>query len=302
MKGRPLASLLTVVLGNGILVAQEMQPRAYLPSPRGVGFAGFAYSYNSGGLLFDPSLPITDAQVNAHVMALSLGASLNSFGRSSQALLIMPYAVADLTGKFAGVDQYRYRSGLADLTLRYAINLYGAPSMGLREFAQYKQNLLIGVSLTATTPSGQYDPNVAINIGRNRWDFKPEIGVSKAWGPWAFEGAFGAWLYTKNSSYYGGTERTVEPLWSTQAHVVRVIKRRHWVAYDLTYFAGGKASVNGRPSSVAESNTRMGLTYGWVLSPRQAIRFTYFEGVTTRLGADLRSVGVAYQVVWLRGK
>lgn len=37
---------------------QEMQPRAYFPAPIRINFFGTSYSRNSGGLLFDPSLPV----------------------------------------------------------------------------------------------------------------------------------------------------------------------------------------------------------------------------------------------------
>jgi hypothetical protein len=73
------------------LNAQEMQPRAYLPAPIGVNFFGISYSHNSGGLLFDPSLPVEDAHVVATVGSFSLGQSLGVMGRSAQVLAIVPY-------------------------------------------------------------------------------------------------------------------------------------------------------------------------------------------------------------------
>src|SRR5689334_9206166 len=79
--------------------AQELQPRAYFPAPVGVNFLGMSYSHNSGGLLFDPSLPVEDAQVTAHIAALSFGGSLGVFGRSGQALAVLPYVIADISGK-----------------------------------------------------------------------------------------------------------------------------------------------------------------------------------------------------------
>jgi len=90
------------------------------------------------------------------------------------------------------------------------------------------------------TPTGQYDPKRVINIGTNCWAFKPEVAVSRALGRWALEGAFGVWLYTTNSQFYGNSTRTQNPLWSGQAHVVRLIRSRHWFAYDFTYFRGGR--------------------------------------------------------------
>lgn len=282
--------------------SQEMQPRAYLPAPIGVGFTGIGYSYNTGDLLFDPSLPIEDAYVKAHIPSLSVGASLGIFGHSSQALAVIPYAMADLTGRVEGADEYRYRSGLGDMTLRYSLNLAGAPAMTRKEFATYRQRTIVGVSLTATAPTGQYDPNVLINVGSNRWSFKPEVGISRAQGNWKIEGAFGVWLYTANPNFYGNTVLAQKPLLSAQAHIGRTIHQRHWFAFDFTYYRGGGAEIDGGAPSDYLSNVRVGGTYGFLLSRRQLIRVSYFEGVVSRTGTDIRTIGVAYQFVWPQGR
>jgi len=298
---RTILAIAAILAGLPPVSAQEMQPRAYLPSPVGVGFAGISYSYNAGGLLFDPSLPITDGHVSASLPTLSVGGTFATFGRTSQFLTVMPYAIANLSGTLDGESQFRYRSGLTDMTFRYSVNLLGAPAMHRRDFAKYRQKTIVGVSLTATAPTGQYDPKLLINIGTNRWAFKPEVGISRALGKWALEGAFGVWLYTTNTQFYGNSTRTQNPLWSWQAHVVRLLGR-HWFAYDFTYFRGGDTLVNGQTSNSYQANTRMGLTYGLRVTPRQAIRFSYFKGVTTRIGSDISSVGVAYQVIWATGR
>jgi len=100
------------------LNAQEMQPRAYFPTRVGVTLVGIGYSHNSGGLLFDPSLPVQDAHVVANIGTLSFTQSLGVLGRSAQVLAIVPYVQADLTGLLAGSPQYRYRSGMGDSVIR----------------------------------------------------------------------------------------------------------------------------------------------------------------------------------------
>ena len=61
-----------------------------------------------------------------------------------------------------------------DPRLRFSVNLYGAPALSLPEFANYKQDLIIGASLQVSAPLGQYDADKVVNIGTNRWFFKPE--------------------------------------------------------------------------------------------------------------------------------
>ena len=57
-------------------------------------------------------------------------------------------------------------------------------------------------------PAGQYDDTRLVNIGSNRWSFKPEIGVSKAVGPWTLELAAAATFYTDNDDFNGGKTRS----------------------------------------------------------------------------------------------
>jgi hypothetical protein len=267
-----------------------------------LNFFGISYSGNSGGLLFDPSLPIEDGHVNASVAAVSFGQALNLFGRSTQVLAVLPYVVADVSGKLNGAAGSRHRSGLADSTFRFAVNIYGAPAMHVREFAKYHPKTLVGASLTVTPPTGQYDPNVLINIGTNRWALKPELGISRFEGKWEFEIALGAWLYTKNSSFYGGTFRTQDPVGSMQVHVVRILPRRMWLAFDGTFYTGGRTDVGNMDKANYQGNTRFGATLGVPVGRRQALRFAYFDGATTRVGTDISSLSIAYQVIWQRGK
>ena len=277
---------------------QEMQPRAYLPAPIGLTFATISYSRNSGGLLFDASVPIEDASVRVRAAAVAVGGAVGVFGRSAQVLAVLPYVGANLSGTFLGVEQSRQRSGLADSTFRFAMNIHGAPAMHLEEFAKYRPRTIIGASLTANAPTGQYDPNRLINIGTNRWAFKPELGITRIRGRWAFEGAFGAWLFTKNANYFGGEVRRQDPLGSVQIHVVRLLPHRMWVAFDATFFIGGRTTVGDTIKADYLSNTRSGATLGIAIARRQAIKFAYFNGVTTRFGTDIQSVSVAYQVFW----
>ena len=102
------------------------------------------------------------------------------------------------------ITQSRHRSGLGDSTFRFAMNIHGAPAMHLTQFAEYRTRTVVGASLTATAPTGQYDPNLLTNLGANRWALDPELGISRFAVKWDFEVALEAWLYTKNSNFYGG--------------------------------------------------------------------------------------------------
>ena len=284
------------------LAAQELQPRAYLPTPVGLNYFGFSYSNNRGGLLFDPSLPVDDASVNANIVTAAFGQTLGVLGRTTQILMIFPYVRANLKGRVAGSQADAYRSGLGDAVFRYSMNLYGAPAMDLKEFAGYRQRTVVGASVTVTAPIGQYDPVRLVNIGTNRWAVKPEIGVSRAVGKWTLEGAAGVWLFTENNQFSGALLRTQDPLGSLQAHVVRVLPLRTWLAGDLSFYTGGRSQVNRQDNSDYLGNSRLGATIGIALGRRQSVKISYFKGAVTRVGGDISSIGVSYNIIWLGGR
>ena len=62
------------------------------------------------------------------------------------------------------------------------VNFFGAPAMDLQRFRSYRQDLILGASLTVTAPTGQYDSSRLVNLGTNRWSARPELGASKALG------------------------------------------------------------------------------------------------------------------------
>ena len=43
--------------------------------------------------------------------------------------------------------------------------------------------IIFVAALTWIIPAGQYDRTKLVNLGANRWSFKPEAGISRAAGP-----------------------------------------------------------------------------------------------------------------------
>ena len=162
--------------------AQELEPRAYTNLPIGLNFLVAAYGHSSGGLSTDPSLPIEDAHLKIHTGVLAYARSLDLWGRSGKVDLILPYSRLSGTGLVAGQPGEREISGFGDPRLRVSVNFYGAPSLSLRDFAAYQQDVVVGASVQVTAPAGQYDSSKAINLGSNRWSLKPDVGFSKALG------------------------------------------------------------------------------------------------------------------------
>ena len=129
-------------------------------------------------------------------------------------------------------------------------DLYGAPALSLEQFAQYKQDLIIGTSPQVSAPGGQYDPDKLVNIGTNRWYFKPDLGFSKALGPLTLELLPSVTFFTDNNDFFGGNNLAQDPLYAVQGHLIYHFDFGPWVSLNSTYYTGGRTTHcrPGRPA------------------------------------------------------
>jgi Putative MetA-pathway of phenol degradation len=300
-----LRHIVTALCGVALLSisagAQDLEPRAYSPSPVGTAFAALAFSRSSGDVSFDPTVPITNAQASFDAVAVGVGQTFRLLGRQAMFTAALPYAWGNGSGDVGNGQTSIYRSGLVDVKTRVSLNLKGVPAMSPREFAgRTHHNLIIATSLSMTSPSGQYDNTKLINIGTNRWSFKPEIGVSYPAKKFDLDFYAGVWLFTENRSFYmGQSTRTQEPLTTLQAHVSYSVRQRLWVAFDATWYGGGAASVNGGAPSARQGNSRLGGTVSLPLKKGQSLKINYSSGVTGNIGANFNTLGVGWQYVWI---
>ena len=294
--GGPLFPVLLLVAA--VASAQELNPRAYAPMATGVNIVMLSYGRSSGGVLFDPSLPAEDVHAVIQSGALLYGHSFGLFGRSANAVVALPYAWGHMDGLLQGQYLQLTRSGLADIRGQLSVNILGGPALTLREFAAQRPRTILGVSLAVAGPIGQYDPAKLVNIGSNRWSFKPEVGFSKTKGRWYLELYGGVWIFSTNRDYYGGSVREQSPLGTFQTHVSYSFQPRLWLAGDATYYAGGRTTVNGTVNADLQANSRVGLTLALPVGRRSNLKVSAATGFTTRIGADFDSIGVAFQTVW----
>jgi len=292
-----LVTVILVALGPCVY-AQDLEPRAYSNSPTGLNFLIVGYGYTEGGVAADPSLPLENAHLHINSATLAYARSLDVWGKSGKFDVVLPYSWLSGKAEFAGQPHERKVSGLGDPRLRFSVNLYGAPALSLKEFTDYRQNIIFGASLQVSVPLGQYDSDKLVNLGTNRWFFKPELGLSKAWGPLILELATGVTFYTDNSDFFGGTTREQDPIYSVQGHVIYALKSGIWVALDGTYYFGGRTAVDGVEGDDLQKNTRFGATVAFPVDRHNSVKLYASTGVSTRTGSDFNAVGIAWQYRW----
>lgn len=279
-------------------IAQELNPRAYWPAPRGTTVLLVGYQRSQGDLLFDPSLPISGARSTVNVTQAGLQHTFRLLGRTANVQFAVPYSWGTADGFVA--DEYRRRdmAGFADLRARLSLNLVGAPSMDREAFRRLlaSPRTIVGASVAVTSPTGRYDTDRLLNIGTHRWAIKPAIGVIQPLGRrWLLEVEVGSWFFTANDEFVG-SRRTQAPLLSTELHVVKVFPSGLWLALDANFYAGGRTTVDDVVSFDLQRNSRLGATFTYPLGARRrhALRVSASTGLFTTRGGDFDSLGVAW--------
>lgn len=298
---------MTVVIAPALCAAQDLAPRAYLPLPVSSNAVIVTYGFSDGELLFDPTLPITDATGTIHAPVLTLYHAFGLFGRSANVTGSLPYAMGDFEGLVSGRERAAHRSGMADIMVRMAVNLLGGPSLSPVEFVKTPlPRSMLGASLKVLAPTGKYDPTLLINVGTNRWAFKPELGYTRRAGPVTLDMYAGVWFFTTNNEFYNGgatsplNSRTQAPIGALEFHVSYDVRPRLWISADINYWRGGRMSVNGRESTNSlQANSRVGVTGSVPLTRRQSLKVTYSEGMIVRIGGNFRILSAGWQYGWV---
>ena len=292
-----IATILITANAHG----QEAEPRAYSNTPVGLNFLIAAYAHSQGKIAFDPTLPISDASFRTDTGALAYVRSLDIGGKSAKFDVILPYSSFSAHAPVDGQTKEREMSGLGDPRFRFSINLFGAPALSMKEFANYRQDVIVGVSVQVSAPLGQYDNSKLLNLGNNRWSFRPELGVSKAFGSWTVEVAPSVTVFTANTDFFNGSTLAQAPIYVLRGHIMYNFESGIWVSLDGTALMGGRTTVNGVRGDNEQTNTRAGLTLALPIDRQNSVKFNASTGISTRTGSEFSAVGVAWQHRWGAG-
>ena len=279
--------------------AQEMEPRAYSSAPIGMNFVVAGVGNSRGALLFDPAIPIEDARSDLNLGVFGYARTFALGGKQGLVSGGLIYGRGELSGVVSGVERVTGRSGLTDLRVRVSVNLIGPGALTPEQYARAPHRTIFGVSLAVQPPTGQYDPDRLINLGTNRWAFKPEIGVSVPVGRWFLDAYAGVVFFTDNDEFYPGTStRSQDPLGTFQAHASYTFRNRAWLAFDATWYGGGDSTVDGGEPQGRQNSTRLGGTASFPIARGQSIKIAASTGAWVQAGSDFNTGTVSWQLSW----
>ena len=129
----------------------------------------------------------------------------------------------------------------------------------------------VGVSVTVAPPLGQYDPAKLIDLGNNRWSFKPEIGLSRTRGPWVLEAMAGVWLLRTTRTSLAGARGSRTDCRGAGPPDLQV--QAHHVAGWRCQLLHRRTDDDRRKQNLdLQRNSRVGATFSRALDRHQAIR------------------------------
>ncbi len=290
-------------IGVGIILcstsySQELEPRSLTNVPVKTNFATLVYNYAAGNILYDQALPLEDVQAKTNTFVGAYVRSLNFFGMGAKCNVILPYAIGNWEGIYQGIDTTTSRNGLADLRFGFSFNFIGSPAIDKEGFKNYQQKTIAGFSLQLVAPTGQYFEDRLINLGSNRWAFRPQLGVSHKINSWYIEYAINTWIYTTNYSFWNGNKIKQEPLGTFKLHIIKSFKKGIWAALGAGYAYGGRIYKNNEQSETNISTMRFGAVVVVPVHPKHSLKLMVVTAKRFQEGADFSAINLAYQYIW----
>ena len=282
---------------------QDIEPRRWSHLPIGGNFAGAGYAYTTGDIYFDPALKLEDVEFDLQTLAVKYIHSFEVLGKSARVDLTQPYQFGGWSGLVNGVPTKVEREGFADTFVRLAVNWYGAPPLEGKEFAAYRaqadSETIIGMGLVLQLPTGQYYDDKLINLGGNRFTFRPQLGVVHNWGKWSAELTAAALFFTDNNDFFNGKQLEQDPAYNIDAHLIYTISPGLWLAGSFGYLGGGVTTVNGVSSDNSQENLGWGFSVGIPINRAVGLKFAYI-GTRTQVGTgfDSDTFATALTVAW----
>ncbi len=133
-------------------------------------------------------------------------------------------------------------------------------------------------ALQFSLPMGHYLEDKLVNLGENRFVFRPQVGVVHTFGKWTAEVNGEIAFHTENDDYFGGNTLEQKPRYRATVHALRTFNPGQWVGMGFGYEFGGEYALNGVDQDDKKKNI------GWAVAYRQPI--------TRQIGIKIRYIGI----------
>jgi hypothetical protein len=279
--------------------AQFSDPRIYQNSPVGINQLELSYTYVRTDTSLDTSLIITGAEFNVNQGIVDYTRYFGFLHRLMWIEAGVP--VAGLRGSISSTNIQGSVTGAGDSSYALAMLLKGGPALTVKQFEHYQPTTTLGVGLTMTAPTGSYQANKILNLGSDRWSFKPEIGLSHPFGPqqkWYLDAYANVYFYTDNTSYHAVEILRQQPLPGLEGHISYSFNDNVWVAFDTRYSFRGTTFVDGVTQDNAQQNFILGSEVNISLNSRNSLVLEFAKALVHNNGPSVVGFSVKYDYTW----
>jgi len=298
-----ILGFLCTLLFSAISLAEELEPRRWTHLPINTNFIGGGFAHTDADISFDPVLKIEDGQVDLHTWVAKYIRTFALFEKTARVELLQGYQEGRWTGLLDGVPTTVRRSGWADTRLGFSINLYGAPPLQGKEYAVYRAAIdtetIVGTGLSIQLPTGDYMNDKLINLGTNRFTFRPRVGVLHTRGKWSVEVTGVVELYTDNTDFFNGKELENDPLYVIHGHLIYTLRPGVWAGLSAGYDYGGRSTIDGVEKDDRKQNVGWALSFGFPVSRHLGFKLAYIGTRTQEsTGIDSDSDIAGFSAFW----
>ncbi len=266
-------------------------------------FGGFAFAHTVADISFDPTLLLENVAMTLDTCAVKYIRTFELIEKSSRIDITQGYQKGEWKGLLDGVPASTSRNGLSDTFVRVAMNLYGAPPLRGKEFGAYQSNVnnktIVGAALTVRMPTGNYQKDKLLNLGQNRFAFRPQFGIMHTSRNWTTELTGEVAFYTKNDEFFNGNTLDQKPLYIVQYHLIHTFKPGQWVSISAGYDYGGENRLNGVDKDDTKQNIGWKLSYAHPINRYLGLKVTYLGTRTQEsTGSDTDTLAVNISFAW----
>lgn len=299
-----LASILFIALAfTSPGFAEELEPRRWTHLPINTNFLGAGYAYTNADITFDPVLKIESAELDMHTWLAKYIRTFSLLNKTARFSILQAYQEGKWSGLLDGIATSVRRSGWTDTFVRFAVNLFGAPPLQGKEYVAYRSSqkveTLVGVALSVQLPTGEYMSEKLLNLGTNRFTFRPQLGFVHTRGKWSLETTGTVAIYTDNTDFFNGKKLEQDPLYTINSHLVYTFHPGVWASLSGGYDYGKRSTVDGDIKDDRKENLAWAASFGFPVNRHLGFKLAYIGIRPQRsTGNESDTVAVGLSAFW----
>lgn len=284
-------------------IAQEIEPRRWSHLPINHNFVAAGYAHTTGDISVDPTLGLENGTVELDTWLFSYIRTFELLDKSARIELRQPWQSGEWKGSLNGMPVAAQREGWGDTIARFAVNLVGSPPLEGEAYRDHRAKTpvetIVGTALLVQLPTGEYFEEKAINLGSNRYTFRPQLGVTHTRYDWSFEVTGAVSFFTDNDSFFNGHTLERDPLYTLDSHIIYTLRSGLWFAVSGGLGIGGRTTIDGRENNDRREDLGWAISAGLPITPWLGVKVAYIDSARRALvGNDSETIAVGLTASW----